>query len=95
MINTKVKLKPTLAKWHLNHPDIFVCDPLHPIPKKYEPELLIHLACCLGEPVYGTVIGNGSSKNCWLVKWKIGDLSTQYYVDRHHFDVTKLYKLIK
>jgi hypothetical protein len=91
MINQKVQLKQSCAKWHLEHPEIYgfkgaLLDP-------YETDTLLHLVCCLGEPVYGKVIAKGNS-GCWLVKWEIGDLSAQYYVARHHFNVTKLYRLV-
>lgn len=91
MINQKVKLKPSLAKWHLDHPEVYEFN--GQFTGNYETDTLIHLICCLGEPIYGKIIREGNS-GCWLVKWKIDDLSAQYYVSRHHFDINKLYKLV-
>lgn len=93
MINQKVRLKPSCAKWFLNNPEIYVNYSTGTMSNNYEIETLIHLICCLGEPVYGKIINHGNS-DCWLVKWKIGNLSTQYYTARHHFDINKLYKLV-
>lgn len=92
MINQKVQLKPSYAKWHLDHPEIYEVN--GHMDDKYENDTLIHLICCLGEPVYGTIIRKGND-NCWLVKWKVGNLSTQYYVERHHIDISRLYTLLE
>lgn len=91
MINQKVQLKPSYAKWHLDNPEIYGFKGA--LLDLYESETLLHLVCCLGEPVYGKIIAKGNS-GCWLVQWKVGNLSAKYYVDRHHFDTTKLYKLL-
>lgn len=94
MINQKVKLKSSYAKWHLDHPEIYEIN--GKMDELYETDILIHLVCCLGEPVYGRIIKASRTMNkCWLVKWKIGNLSTQYYVERHHFNTSKLYNLVE
>lgn len=82
-----IKLKPSYAKWHLDHPEIYF-KPDGTIDKLYVSETLLHLTCCLGEPVYGRVIGESrSTKDCWLVKWKIGPFKAEYYVEKDHIEV--------
>ena len=85
MIKTRVKLKRSFAKWYLDNPEIYKYSN-GKVSMDYETDTLIHLICCLGEPVYGTIIEKGSH-GCWLVKWKIGKFSTEYYASKRHFDI--------
>ncbi len=84
-IGDKVQLKPSYAKWYLNHPDIYV-NGYDEVDRFYEKETLMHLMCCLGEPIYGVVTKNGSMR-CYGVKWKIGNLSAFYFVTKRNVEV--------
>lgn len=91
-LNTKVRLKKSYAKWHLEHLDVYFvggdfnkrCDP------SYEGETQLHLVCCLGEPVYGKVLRVNTFLNLsstYLVKFKIGKYKTEYWVEEKHVDI--------
>ena len=87
MINKTVRLKPSYAKWYLDHPDVYEA-PSGKMDVEYEQHTLLHLTCCLGEPVYGKVIGIGID-GCVLVKWKVGKFTAEYYVKNLQFEVIK------
>lgn len=83
MIGKTVQMKPVIAKWHLDHPEIYGYTA--GVDDSYETETLIHLMCAFEIPVTGKVIRKGH--DCWYVKWKIAGLSTSYHIDRRHFTV--------
>ncbi len=83
-IGQKVILKPSYAKWHLNHPEIYTNGISWD--KEYEEETLLHLVCCLGEPVYGKVLRYYSDTRTALVKFRVGNITVKYWVERHHVE---------
>lgn len=85
-IGTKVQLKQSQAKWYLDHLDIYF-RPDGTFDDYYETETQLHLLCCLGEPVYGTIKGYGI--DCYLVEWECGSYSTTYYIEKRDFTVSK------
>lgn len=84
-INTIVRLKPSYAKWHLDHPEIYGRSPIE-MDDSYESDTLLHLTCCLGEPIYGIVTKKGNS-GCWKINFYIDQYSANYYVEKHHVDI--------
>jgi hypothetical protein len=80
-----VQLNPKSARWHLDHPEIYEVPGSRKVDLNYENDTLIHLMCCLGEPVYGEVVTKThSNPDTWRVKFKIADLEMQYCVEREH-----------
>jgi hypothetical protein len=85
MIGERVVLKERVAKWMLDHPDIYEY-PNGTMDDSYETETLMHLMCCIGVPMTGAVVTQGAD-DCWGVQWKIGKLTAFYYVQRRNFEV--------
>lgn len=84
----KVKLKPSYAKWHLDHPEIYEFN--GEVHEAYEVETLLHLMCCMGVPVYGKILKE--SKNIpktYKVKFRVGRLSMSYWVERPNIIAVK------
>lgn len=86
-----VRLNPRYARWHLDNPEVYE-SPSGRVDSEYETETLIHLACCLGEPVYGVVDGVNvcGEEKYYHVYWKLGNLKMDYWVERKDF--TKVQK---
>ncbi len=76
-----VKLNKRIAKWHLEHPDIYYRggELRSEDVELYERETLMHLMSCMGVPMIGRIVRPGN--DCWLVKFRIGNLTTSYFVD--------------
>lgn len=86
LIGTKVKMKQKIAKWYLDHPDVYVGGG-GVIDKDFDTEVQMHLSCCIGEPCIGVISGYGD--NCYKVKWECGPFKAWYYTDRKHFTISK------
>ncbi len=91
-INTKVRLKESCARWHLDHLDLyFVAGDFTRKPDySYETETILHLICCLGEPVYGKIIEINHfihGPYYYLVQLKIGKYKAKYWVEKKHVEV--------
>ncbi len=87
LIGRKVRLKQSFAKWHLNHPDIY--ESARGIDPCYEEETLIHLACCLGEPILGIVAAHSrhsSNYQTYYIQFTLGRLRMSYWVERKHVE---------
>lgn len=77
-----VQMKPSNAKWMLDHVDIYY-RPNGEFDKKYEEDLLLHMACAMGEPTYGQVTDiSTTSSDTYAVAFKAGDLIAWYFVER-------------
>lgn len=75
----KVQLKQSYAKWLLDHPEIYYSSVTWD--DNYEEEAMVCLTCCLGEKVYGSVKGEGSFPNTYLVHFKVGSFKLNTYVE--------------
>jgi hypothetical protein len=78
-----VRMKPHNAKWHLDHPEMY--ESFRGLDPEYETDTLIHLMCIFGVPVLGTVIREGH--DCYLVRFKVERLTTEYHIDRADFSL--------
>lgn len=86
-VGQKVKLKISHAKWYLDHPEIY--ESAKGIDKEYKKETMLHLVCALGEPVYGKIINvNGYSGN-YLVRFRVANLISTYWISIKHIEVIK------
>jgi hypothetical protein len=84
-IGSKVLMKVSDAKWHLDHPEIYQ-KPSGGMDVFYETEVLIHLMCAIGVPVLGTVIKKSTTeKETYLIRFEVANLSTTYYLNKKNF----------
>lgn len=87
---TKVRLKESYARWHLDHPDVYWNGVTH-TDDCYENETIIHLACCLGEPVHGEVQAIMTHfpfmETTYMVKFKVGRYTMTYWVEKKHVEL--------
>lgn len=81
-IGDRVQLKKSYAKWHLDHPDIYFFKNV--ASACFDNDTVIHLACCLGEPVHGEILEVDRYVGSMLVQFKIGTLSMRYWVEEKH-----------
>ncbi len=83
-IGKQVTLRPSYARWHLDHPELY--EGGSGVDECYEEETLIHLICCLGEPVYGTILAERDFEYTWIyeVRFKISNLTMTYWVSARH-----------
>jgi hypothetical protein len=89
---TIVQMKVSTAKWMLDHPEIytFANNWKASYVKEFDREAIIHMLCCLGEPVYGVVLDQ--NEQAYKVLWAIGHKkseTTWYWVERKHFDIVR------
>lgn len=80
----KVLMKKRIAKWHLETPEVYGALG-GKVDDNYESDTLLHLVCCLGEPVYGRVMHEGT--DCYMVAFKVGNIKAAYYINRKDFTV--------
>ncbi len=87
-VGTKVLLKKRLAKWYLDHPEIYTNGLTWD--KDYEEETLLHLICCMGVPLTGIIICPASMKNTWMVNFKCSGLTMSYVVENKDLECLRL-----
>lgn len=84
-----VKMKKSIAKWHVDHPEIyFRLDGTLPIDSNYDTEMQVFLMCLMGVPVLGKV-GRPGYK-CYYVDWKVAGLKLGAYFERKDFEILTL-----
>ena len=79
----KVIMGKRYAKWHLDHPEIYVYPHNGRMSHDYEEETQLHLMCLLGNDIPGIITGLGH--DCYHVVYKLAGLTAAYYVDRKDF----------
>ena len=85
---TKVLMGETSAKWMLDHPDIYAVG--NKVDQKlFDIEVQLHMLCTMGEPVYGTITGTATDAAIYKIRWQVGALKAEYYLERRHFEVVK------
>lgn len=84
LIGKTVTMGKRYAKWHLDNPDIYGAADYEY--KEFDTESVMHMLCCMGEPVFGVVIEKGSF-GCWLIEYEVAGLKTEYYVERKDFTI--------
>lgn len=87
LIGKRFKLSERLAKWHLDHPQIYFRHYNDDEFREYERETLMHLMVCFGVPMVGKVVCRGSMDDTWGVEFKIGKLKTMYFVETKDLEV--------
>lgn len=86
-IGSKVVMRKSLAKWYLDHPDIFVPPSGIMTAADLREEAKVYFLCfcaALDEPVIGIVVRPGSG-DCWGVEFK-----TPYGYDFAYYDSKNL-----
>lgn len=79
-----VRMKPSIAKWYLNHLGIYTNGLKWD--KEFKSETIIHALCAAGYSIEGKVLRAGNT-GCYLVKWNFGPFTAKYYIDRKDFEV--------
>lgn len=87
----RTEMNKNSAKWHLDHPYIYGTSSKQYY--KHDNEHLLHILCCMGEVIYGTIQHKGSS-DCWKVKFEHDDITVSYYVDAYNLIFSEIYRLL-
>lgn len=83
-VGDTVQMKTSNAKWMLDNVEIYY-SPNGKLDANYEEELLLHMACAMGEPTYGQVTAISTTcSDTYAVAFKAGDLKAWYYVEQKH-----------
>lgn len=81
-IGQKVQLKPSYAKWHLNHQEIYDRPSgLETEQDKAEIEIenYMHILCCFGVSITGKIIKQGCDSKTWGILWTIPTTRKKVY----------------
>ncbi len=75
----KVLMSPKYAKWHLDHPEVYI-NSSDVFDSEFYEEIMLHMVAVMGEPVPGVIAGTGSQ--CYWVDYELDGFKASYYVAR-------------
>ena len=74
-----VRMTKSNAKFNLEHPDMWVNPMTGRIVgrKEFEALMKMCLVCMLGEPVFGTIVGQGADSSTFRITWEHKPFGTE------------------
>lgn len=85
MIGKIVMMRKSIAKWNVDHPEMYLNPAEGTYTKDYYNDMEVYLNCLMDVPVVGVVLRPGSMDKVWQVRFRVSGtnlIETSFYEEK-------------